>query len=659
VSHASESKTMSVPKAASALFLVLILGVLSAATLPPRVAEAQQPAAWSRWLDEVDPIITRTERSVFLGLKTEEDRRRFQELFWKARNPHPRSASNDFQTEYYRRRTYAGHKLGGPASDRGRIYILLGEPAEKRDYSGEEDVYDCQLWNYDGLKRGTLPAFVHLIFFKSGNMGDYKLFVPGVHSAVDLINPSRTKSATAAYQAYQLLLMSYPELARATLSVVPGEGDPVSGSGTNSSSMVLGQIYSLPEKEVPQGYIQSILSPTGNVDVSYSTKPVGGKGCLAVSAERGLKFLSYALLPAAIATTDIADHLHSAAISLNLRIEDLSGKTIFQQEKKLDLKIDDRQKQAMLEDGQLVFKDFAPIIDGDFNVIATYTNRTMNEFFVYSEKIRTSEKTLPVILGYGIQGLDFGSFLPFSAGRQKVLVDPRLVFGPGDVLAGFVFSAARPEIRLTNLDDSKEIFDVNDIAAQEGRFLFRLPLKALASGNYTLTVRAGAGETFSRTISVLPYEVKKPQDFEWSDPPGSEYNYFFLLGQQLLNSGDAETALRQFEKLPPALWNATSLPIIGRAYFLKQDYAKVVELLESGKAEMNHPVLSLLAQSHSRLGHWPSAAAYYEKLRKYGDTAEISRTLARIYETMGEKDKAAACRERAQALEKKQSGGCP
>ncbi len=642
---------MSVPKAVG--ILVLILGGLSTAALPPRAAAAQQPASWNRWLDEVDPIITRVERSVFLELKTEEDRRRFQKLFWKARNPHPQSASNDFQTEYYRRRTFAERKLGGPASDRGRVYILLGEPAEKHDYSGEEDVYDCQLWNYDGLKRGTLPAFVHLIFFKSGNTGDYKLFVPGVHTAVDLINPSRTISATSTYQAYQILRMGYPELARATLSVVPGEGDPVSGSGLNSSSTVLAQIYSLPEKEVPQGYIQSILSPTGTVDVSYSTKPVGGKGCLAVSADHGLKFLSYALLPAAIDTSDIADHLHSASISLNLRIEDLSGKTIFQQEKKLDLKIDDRQKQAMLEDGQLVFKDFAPVIDGEFNVIATYTNRTMNEFFVYSEKIRISEKTLPVILGYGIQSLDSESFIPFSAGRQKVLVDPRSIFGPGDVLTGIVCSAVRPAIRLANLDDAKKVFDMDDIAAQEGRFLFRLPLKALASGNYTLTVKAGAAETFSQTVSILPYEVKKPQDFEWSDPPGSEYNYFFLLGQQFLNGGDAESALRQFEKLPLALWNATSLPIIGQAYFMKQDYAKVVELLESGKAEMNHPVLSLLAQSHSRLGRWPSAAAYYEKLRKYGDTAEINRTLARLYETMGDKDKAAACRERAQTLEKK------
>ena len=101
------------------------------------------------------------------------------------------------------------------------------------------------------------------------------------------------------------------------------------------------------------------------------------------------------------------------------------------------------------------------------------------------------------------------------------------------------------------------------------------------------------------------------------------------------------------------MWNSTSVPIIARAFFLKQDYERVLELLEKEGVEKDYPVLTLLAHSSLKLGRLQPSAEYFERLRKYGDTAEINRVLGRIYDSLGNREKAQVYLERARKLEKK------
>lgn len=617
------------------------------------MALPEKSNSWEKWLAEVGLIMTSAEKAVFKNLSTEEDKKRFKELFWRARNPNPGSPQNEYMMEYYRRRNYAQRSLGGADSDRGRIYIILGEPTEKHNLSGNEKIFDCELWIYEGLRRPGLPPFIHLIFFKPRNLGDYKIFLPGIHAAMDLLSPSGAIGVGSQYRAYQLLRIDFPELAQATLSVIPGEGDPASGSGIGSSGTTFAQIYELPEKEVQKSYIKNFAAREGNVDVSYTTKQIGGRGSIAISENRGFKFLNFALLPEDIHTTKTADGFNLAEIALNLRLEDLTGKTIYQQEKKIELKIDDAKKKAMLEDERLVFKDFAPIIEGEFNAIVTLSNKTADEFLVYKEKINTMNKTIPVLIGFDIRSLSSDNFMPFSSGGYKVFLDPRSIYDKGDSLAGMIFTVQRPKIELVNIEDQKEVVEVKDIAKQADYFVFKHPAKDIKSGNYFLSIRDENEEVFSKVISVLSFDIKKPKDFEWSDGPGSTLNYFFLLGQQYLNSGDADAAVRCFQKLPRELWNSTSVPIIARALFMKQDYERVLGLLEKEGVEKDFPVLTLLAHSSLKLGRLQPAAEYFERLRKYGDTAEINRFLGRIYDSLGDREKAQVYLERAKKLEKK------
>jgi GWxTD domain-containing protein len=213
--------------------LALLIGVLSFRSLlvPAQVA----PDYWKNWLDEVAPIMSKTERGVFKSLQTEEERKKFQSFFWKVRDATPGTQENEFMTEFYSRRSYAEKRLEGAQSDRGRIYIILGKPAEVQNFTGLDKVVDCELWIYRGEGRSGLPPLMYLVFYRPDAVGEYKLYYPGVNSAFDILSPDMKGRRLSMPEAFRTLRASYPELARATLSVIPDEANSAFPSDLNSS----------------------------------------------------------------------------------------------------------------------------------------------------------------------------------------------------------------------------------------------------------------------------------------------------------------------------------------------------------------------------------------------------------------------------------------
>ena len=109
------------------------------------------------WLEEeVVYIILEREREVFLSLETVAERNSFIEAFWRKRDPNSATPENEFQVEHYRRFEYANKFLGretflpGWKTDRGEMYILLGEPVEIQNFDGYNDIREVQLWFYQG-----------------------------------------------------------------------------------------------------------------------------------------------------------------------------------------------------------------------------------------------------------------------------------------------------------------------------------------------------------------------------------------------------------------------------------------------------------------------------------------------------------------------------
>jgi GWxTD domain-containing protein len=137
--------------------------------------------AYRKWLDEeVTYIITDEERTAFLRLSTNEEREQFIESFWIMRDPTPDTIENEFRDEHYRRIAYANERFAsgvpGWRTDRGRIYIIWGEPTEKESYpsggsyvrpseegGGQTSVFPFERWRYrylEGIGNEVILEFV-------------------------------------------------------------------------------------------------------------------------------------------------------------------------------------------------------------------------------------------------------------------------------------------------------------------------------------------------------------------------------------------------------------------------------------------------------------------------------------------------------------------
>lgn len=146
---------------------------------------------YKKWLDEeVTYIIAPEERKAFLDLATNEEREQFIEQFWLRRNENPDLAENTFKEEHYRRIAYSNEHFAsgipGWKTDRGRIYIMWGPPAEIESHpsggnyerppeegGGTTSTYPFEKWRYRYLE--GIGNDVELEFVDPSGSGEYHL----------------------------------------------------------------------------------------------------------------------------------------------------------------------------------------------------------------------------------------------------------------------------------------------------------------------------------------------------------------------------------------------------------------------------------------------------------------------------------------------------
>ena len=177
--------------------------------------------AYGSWLrDEVPDIITEDERRAFLGLSTNEEREQFIEIFWNRRNPEPESPTNAFREEHYRRLAYADEHFAsgipGRKTDRGRIYIIWGQPDEMESHpaggtydrpleqgGGSTTTYPWELWRYRHLE--GIGENIEIEFVDPSGSGEYHItadpcekdalaHVPGAGASLSEMSPPSTRA---------------------------------------------------------------------------------------------------------------------------------------------------------------------------------------------------------------------------------------------------------------------------------------------------------------------------------------------------------------------------------------------------------------------------------------------------------------------------------
>ncbi|RPH96089.1 GWxTD domain-containing protein [candidate division KSB1 bacterium] len=103
------------------------------------------------------------------------DRERVFKEFWKKRDPSPDTDENELMEEYFRRVEYANEKFAthreGWDTDRGRIYLVYGEPTDIERHPFEPDSRPYEIWYYTQIAR-------RFVFVDYTGFGDYTLVGP-------------------------------------------------------------------------------------------------------------------------------------------------------------------------------------------------------------------------------------------------------------------------------------------------------------------------------------------------------------------------------------------------------------------------------------------------------------------------------------------------
>ena len=107
-------------------------------------------------------IMTREEIDIFRHLPDPDSRAEFIGDFWHKRDPDPGTEINEFRDEFFRRieeanRFFRSEGIPGWKTDRGRIYIFLGQPdrIEQKPYMRDPEIKGLIWWGYMDYKFGV------------------------------------------------------------------------------------------------------------------------------------------------------------------------------------------------------------------------------------------------------------------------------------------------------------------------------------------------------------------------------------------------------------------------------------------------------------------------------------------------------------------------
>ncbi|MCP3964072.1 MAG: VWA domain-containing protein [bacterium] len=167
---------------AGIVWLVTLLLLLAApATLGAKKnklaeKEAQLAEQYRAWLQDVQYIISKEERALFLELVKDYQRDSFIERFWKVRDPYPRTTRNEFREGYKERLAYVHSQYHGVFDDRARILLLNGLPAASLEVKCRPYLWPTEVWFYDGSDTVGFEFF--LLFYKAWGGGKFRLWEP-------------------------------------------------------------------------------------------------------------------------------------------------------------------------------------------------------------------------------------------------------------------------------------------------------------------------------------------------------------------------------------------------------------------------------------------------------------------------------------------------
>lgn len=679
-----------------AAILILALAVPAAALLAADKRLKALPEHHRKWIEqEVVWIISSIEREVFLDLKTDAERDRFILSFWDARDPTPGTPKNEFREEHFRRIEYANAKFseGGPGwrTDRGRIYIQLGPPAQVFEWEAQYQVYPIQMWFYSVRQHPSIPNNFNLLFWQREGAGAYKLYSPYNDGPEKLVSAATFNDRRSSYD---YLYGLNAELARATLTYFPNE--PVDFDQlmpSMSSDLLVAQIFRAPDAEAPTQYLTQFLPADSKLREKVKTRYTFGfvpmqAAFLPFTDSEGRTLLHYGfyIAPKDLSIARYKDEYY-AALQITLNISDDKDQVLHRSSQDLVQYFSEAEFKTV-QHLPLVFIDKVGIVPGHFKLDLLVYNKITSQTHQFSktvdipefpaaapamspliavESYKPVERTYDALsnLAFSFFGYSFTPLLEKSLSPTEKLNVLLQYYYPPDAVREDPAETLTVEYRILPTGGTAEAKVVTDTVAKStvnaaGCVLSfkQLPLTGLFGGRHTLVV--SVKEPSGRTIAsanlnfIIDAANRRPPQRVYASPTlaaddAGTYDYhraMIYLKQQ--HAEAAAAALNRAVLKSPDF--VPALAELARLEFEAGRSARALELLERARAQKEYRAETnvLLARVLLALDRPADAGAALEAfLRGAVPSQRQYREMAEIYDRLGQPERAAAMRRQA------------
>jgi GWxTD domain-containing protein len=477
------------------------------------------PEQYVKW------ILTKSERTAYLALSSDQEKLDFIEFFWARRDPNPETPENEYRREYLERYAFVMNHLSagrpGWSTDRGRLYLILGPPhAVQQNPMGRYGLErPSEIWTYNNLDVPGFPASFDFEFVDFNGTGNFEL-VQDIDTSASVWNQFGTvnNALDAIAQRRQVV----------------GEIDPATGldrfrdvDGTRQVmrefdlQQRVADVMKTPERNLPSLRTEvQARAAFGNLGVTAAAGAVWGEGGRArvpvqiavpyrelTSREEGEKVL-YDIDYAIVASLDDGTEIDRVDDGLSLAF--------------------DPEEAQRLADVRLSIEEVLDAPPGQYRLVAYLRDRNKNR--IGNAELSLEVPSRPeaalslssVFLASEILPGNAADSRPFQFGTVRVIPAAEKVFTQGDTLKLYVEAYGA-----SNSDDGRKRLRVDFFVMRDGKLAVgvpasflrpdaepvgvtgQIPLRKFAPGEYTLRVRVSDENSGGRAESETRFVVKE------------------------------------------------------------------------------------------------------------------------------------------------------
>ncbi len=664
----------------------------------PKNALKDVPDKYRRWVRaEVGHIITDNEFEVFLRLDSEAKYEGFLEGFWKVRDVTPGTPRNEYRELHYERLAHANKFLGrgtsreGWETDKGRIWILLGEPLSQNRINSDMLIYPVEIWMYAGNSQLELPPFFWVVFYKRFNTGEYRLYSPLSDGPERLLNGAGEMELDRRAQSRQMYDTFAPtgfgdmtylysifreidiDLAGAAFTLFPSEQGLSFGLSPLRSELLLAQIAGLPDLMMPDNtWAMKVLTGTTESDVRFETLDMDATAIGLIDTD-GQPFIHFATQTRGqnLNMLEYEDRYYfSFDASGSLTTPDLKVLRNFDANMSGEL---DTEQARRFNSQPFVYLDILPALPGHQTLTITLENKVARTFGVttFDLDVPRAHPDRPTLVGpvlaagaqtvpqydrfaqrYAFQYADL-AMVPSVSG-SFVAGQPIMVFQQALLPAGHtgaltgryeLRSAAGRVVREGAQEFTSDQADVHGVIPH----LWNVGTDGLPTGEYTLEISLDgeqqAGLRRSVTIRQAGSVSGRPFLNAQPAPPATDVSVAMDRAEQYRLAGDLQPAVQIVrEALGRDPENdrlrALHIQLLEAAGYWKELVEVLTPVVVDNPRDIDRMVQ--LARAHAEAGEHYDAIRYYERSRiaRGEDSPEILNVLASEYIAEGKADKA-------------------